>query len=232
VCVSHREKEKRRCWPNNAKHFSFSPCSLCDVPFLPGQFVKLQIMDSAKSNRSLSPVLKFIAINNTSMKILLSALLLLSITVTSQAQKTINRDSFSVKYPEKWIIDTKDEDYDPDALFSIDAPDDENMIMFILFSMALDTADLMNEQVKAFTAELIKTPEITRFDTWGKLKGSGTLLKGKLMGVFKGFVRIFVYGDDHKTMIVVEQCYDKAYETLKKDYDLISSSFQFKGSKK
>jgi hypothetical protein len=166
------------------------------------------------------------------MKILLTALFLLSITVNSYAQKTIDRDSFSVKYPDQWAIDTKDEDYDADALFSIDAPDGENMIMFIIFSMAIDTAELMSEQVKAFTAELIKKPEITHFDTWGKYKGSGTILKGKLMGVFKGFVRIFVYGDEHKTMIVVEQCYDKAYETLKKDYDLMSSSFQFKGSKK
>src|SRR5258705_8690828 len=116
-------------------------------------------MHFAKSNRSLSPVSKFIAINNTSMKILLPVLFLLSITITSQAQKTINRDSFSLKYPEKWEIDTKDEDYDADAMFSIDAPDD-NMIMFVIFSMALDTADLMNEQVKAFTSELIKNPEI------------------------------------------------------------------------
>jgi hypothetical protein len=161
---------------------------------------------------------------------MLPVFILLLLSASSHAQQTIDRDSFSLQYPAKWTIDTKDEDYDPDALFSLDAPDGENMIMFVIFDMAMDTADLMKEQVKAFTAELIKKPMITHFDTWGKYKGSGKLLKGKLMGVFKGFVRIFVYTEESRTMIVVEQCYDSAYEKLKPDYELISSTFQFKKS--
>jgi len=41
-------------------------------------------------------------------------------------------------------------------------------------------------------------------------------------------VRIFVYETPYKTMLVVEQYYEKDYEKLKKDYDLISTSFSFK----
>lgn len=149
----------------------------------------------------------------------------------AHAQHTIERPGFSLQYPANWQVDTEDEDYDPDALFSIDSPDGGSMIMFVIFDRAADTAHVMREQVAAFTAQLIKNPELAHFDTWGKYKGSGTVLKGKLMDVFKGTVRIFVYTDNDKTMTVVEQFFDKDYEGLRKGYELISSSFQFKLSK-
>lgn len=165
------------------------------------------------------------------MKPLITALLLCCIAgpaLQAQQHATIQRDGFSLSYPADWKIDTEDEDYDPDALFSIDSPDGENMIMFIIFTAAVDPDDLLEAQVDAFSGELVKNPGITTFDSWGKYKGKGKLLKGKLLGVFSGFVRIFVYGDEHKTMLVVEQCYDKAYAAgLKKDYDLIAASFSF-----
>ncbi|MET0394324.1 MAG: hypothetical protein ABW019_14355 [Chitinophagaceae bacterium] len=162
------------------------------------------------------------------MKIFFSLLLLLSVAANQlQAQPvTIKRDSFSLKYPAGWTIDTEDEDYDPDALFSLDSPDDENMIMFMI-GIPMEADDLLKAQVEAFTTDFIKKAEVTSFDTWGKYKGKGKLLKGKLLGLFNGFVRIFIYTDDYKTMMVVEQCYDKAYQTLEKDYELIRSSFTF-----
>jgi hypothetical protein len=155
-------------------------------------------------------------------------LLLFTIIGNAQVQYSdIRRDSFSLKYPSDWKIDTDDEDYDPDNLFSIDSPDD-NMVMFMIFNVSVDRDELLESQVEAFTSQLIKKPEITEFSNWGNYEGKGKILKGKLLGVFKGFVKIFVYTDQHKSMIVVEQCFDKNYETLKKSYELISSSFRFR----
>jgi len=159
---------------------------------------------------------------------LLLAFTMMSQLGLAQEKQSIKREAFSLQYPEGWTIDTEDEDYDPDALFSLDSPDEENMVMFIIFDMAVDADELMQEQINAFTAELIKKPTVTKFDTWGKFKGKGTMLSGKLMGVFKGAVRIFVYSEEERTMLVVEQYYDKAIGKLKKDYDLIANSFKFK----
>jgi hypothetical protein len=159
---------------------------------------------------------------------IITVLFLLSVTTLSaQDAKTIKRDSFSLQYPSNWTIDTKDEDYDPDALFSIDAPDENSMIMFMIFTTPLDAEELVAAQVDAFSSELLKNPEISSITSWGNYKGTGKILRGKIMGVFKGFVKIFVYGDEHKTMLVVEQCYDKIYDQLKKGYELIASSFKF-----
>ena len=156
--------------------------------------------------------------------------LILSIAATAlQAQNMtiIKRDSFSLKHPEKWKIDKEDPDYDPDALFSLEAPDDENMVMFFVFNTVIDADEMLTEQVKAMKESLMKNPEITNFTDWGKYKGKGKILKGKFMGVYKGYIKLFFYADAHKSMLVMEQVYDSATEEVKNEIKAIADSFTF-----
>ena len=146
----------------------------------------------------------------------------------AQSLKTITRDSFSLKYPEKWKIDKEDPDYDPDALFSIDAPDEQNLIMFFIFNTVIDANEMLTEQIKAMSESLLKNPEITDFTDWGKYKGKGKILKGKFLGVYKGYIRLFFYTDDHKSMLVMEQVYDSATDEVKAELKSIADSFTFK----
>ena len=146
----------------------------------------------------------------------------------AQTMTTITRDSFSLKYPEKWKIDKEDPDYDPDALFSIDAPDEQNLIMFFIFNTVIDADEMLTEQIKAMTESLLKNPEITDFTGWGKYKGRGKVLKGKFLGVYKGYIRLFFYADDHKSMLVMEQVYESATEEVKAELKSIADSFTFK----
>ena len=161
--------------------------------------------------------------------LLIAVALLIAAVINAQAKSAnvIERDSFLLKYPADWKIDTQDEDYDPDAFFSLESPDD-NLVMFMIFNVPVDKDELLKAQLEAFSSQLIKKPEITEFNKWGDFYGMGKILKGKILGVFKGVVRIFVYETPYKTMLVVEQYYDKDHEKLKKDYDLISTSFSFK----
>lgn len=141
---------------------------------------------------------------------------------------TITRDSFSLRYPEKWKVDKEDPDYDADALFSIDAPDDQNLIMFFVFNTVIDSDEMLKEQIKSLSESLIKNAGITNFTQWGKYKGKGKILTGKFLGVYKGYIRLFCYADDHKSMFVMEQVYDSASEGVKNELKLISDSFTFK----
>jgi len=164
-------------------------------------------------------------------KTILAFALLLCISASgqdAQTMKTISRDSFSLKYPEKWKIDKEDPDYDPDALFSIDAPDEQNMIMFFVFNTVIDADEMLTEQIKALSESLLKNPEITDFTDWGKYKGKGKILKGKFLGVYKGYIRLFFYADDHKSMLVMEQVYDSATDDVKAELKSIVDSFTFK----
>lgn len=164
-------------------------------------------------------------------KIILAFAIVFCVTASglfAQTMKTITRDSFSLKYPEKWKIDKEDADYDPDGLFSIDAPDEQNMIMFFVFNTVIDADEMLTEQVKALSASLLKNPEITDFADWGKYKGKGKLLKGKFLGAFKGHIRLFFYADEHKSMLVMEQVYDSATDDVKAELKSIVDSFTFK----
>ena len=146
----------------------------------------------------------------------------------AQTMKTITRDSFSLKYPDKWKIDKEDPDYDPDGLFSIDAPDEQNMIMFFVFNTVIDSDEMLTEQIKALSESVLKNPEITDFAEWGKYKGKGKILKGKFLGSLKGHIRLFFYADDHKSMLVMEQVYDSASADIKAELNSIIDSFTFK----
>jgi hypothetical protein len=163
-----------------------------------------------------------------SPKLLLPLILLLTAQFTfAQEIKTINREGFTLNYPATWAIDLEDEDYDPDRLFSFDAPDGESMIMFMLFDEGIDEDTMMKYQVEAFS-EMIDDVEIKNFDTWGNYKGTGKILSGKLMGLFEGSVRVFVRNEENRTMLVVEQYFTKNYDKLKKDFLTFSSSMRLK----
>lgn len=157
------------------------------------------------------------------------ALLLFTLTAEAQNMKTIDRDSFSLKYPDTWTIDTKDEDYDPDALFSLDAPAEGATIMFMIFDAVIDVDDMLKAQQEAMTKEVIKKPSsITQFNEWGNYKGKGILIKGKILGVLKGQVKVFIYTDDNKSMLVMEQIYDSDMVVTGVEFEQIAKSFKFK----
>lgn len=123
----------------------------------------------------------------------------------SQKTLTITRDSFSVKYPDTWTIDKADEDYDPDALFSLDSPKDGGSIMFMIFSLPIDPDEMLNAQAKEMTKGLIKKPTaIKNFSIWGSYSGKGKIIEGKIMGLFKGHIKLFIYTDANKSMLVME----------------------------
>lgn len=155
--------------------------------------------------------------------------ILLSVTAVSQSVKKIDRDSFSLQYPDTWQIDTKDEDYDPDALFSIDAPNDNGMIMFIIADIAIDLDEMLKEQEADIKDKLIKKPtEITSFTKWGNFTGKGKTIKGKILGIMKGEVNVFVCHAGDKTLYVMEQLFEESIEETKAALAIISSSFKFK----
>ena len=161
---------------------------------------------------------------------LLASFILGASTTLVQAQQKIDREGFSVKYPDSWGIDLEDEDYDPDALFSLDSYKAEGAsIMFMIYDGPMDADEMLAAQVKGMTKELIKNPtSITSFNTWGKLQGKGKKINGKMLGEFEGYVRLFIYTDNNKSMIILEQAYDSDTKTVGKDFISIANSFVFK----
>lgn len=135
------------------------------------------------------------------------------------------RPSFSFKYPGNWKIDASDADSDPDHQVNVESPG-SCMTMLILFDIAIEPATSIDAQVNAFVPKLLAAPRRTPFTTWGKYTGQGVLMKGKLLGLNEGSVRVFAHADDKRSFVVVEQCYDEDMKDVKPGFELLESSFE------
>ncbi|GAA4319575.1 hypothetical protein [Flaviaesturariibacter amylovorans] len=144
------------------------------------------------------------------------------------ASRIIDRAAFRLYYPAAWTIDTADDDYDPDALFSIDVSNDNAMSMFFVFDTDIDEDLFVNEQVKEFRNQLLKKSTLTRFREWGRYRGTGVELKGRIMGVFPGRVRIFAHSGAESSFINVEQYFDSDSARVAPGMELIAASFLLK----
>lgn len=165
---------------------------------------------------------------NLNMKtILLLCLAIFSLQLNAQKNTTIEGKKYSLVHPSSWSIDKTDPDFDPETLFTLQSPDSSSMIMFIFLDMFIDNDEMLDAQVKEFRSQVIKNPESeTAFTSWGRLTGKGMMIKGNLLGILPGTVRIFTWNNGERSMVIIEQYFDEDYDKISKDYKLIESSFK------
>lgn len=135
------------------------------------------------------------------------------------------RPGFTFKYAGNWKIDVTDDDHDPDHFLSVESPG-SCLTMLLLLDTPLDPADNVQNQVDAFVPRLISSPARTKITSWGRYTGQGVLLKGKLLGINPGTVKIFSHATDKRSFVAVEQCYDEDMKDVKPGFDLLESSFE------
>jgi hypothetical protein len=140
----------------------------------------------------------------------------------SQSRQLV-RDAFRVDYPGNWQIDSADEDYDPDHLFSIDSPG-SSFAMFLVLDVPSEPATNVEEQVRQFS-KLFNNSAESRFTNWGKYSGEGVHLQGRIFGMKSG-VRIFSSSSSSRSIIVVQQCVDEDLADVEPGFDLIERTFE------
>jgi hypothetical protein len=138
--------------------------------------------------------------------------------------KSYVRPTFSFKHPANWKVAAEPPENDPDHHVSIDSPG-SCMTMLFVFDAPIAPETSVQTQVDAFVPKLISAPARTPFTTWGKYTGQGVVLKGKLLGLTAGSVRVFAHANDSRSFIAVEQCYDEDMKDVKPGFDLVESSF-------
>lgn len=142
-----------------------------------------------------------------------------------EAPKKLVRERFELLYPENWTIDVEDEDYDPDQMFSIDSPGSA-FVMFAMSDIETDPAESLQDQIDAFS-NLMGTPAIEPFDTFGEITGKGAILTGRIFGN-QVTVRIFTCYSKGMTVIIAQQYPDEDLKYIKDGLLLIEGSFKLK----
>ncbi len=146
---------------------------------------------------------------------------------TGNPQK-LAREEFELLYPANWKINVDDKDYDPDRMFTIDSPGSA-FVMFVLGKMETNPDDSLQAQIDSFS-RLMGTPQVQRFESYGKLHGKGATLRGKLMGI-KVTVKAFACSSQGMTAVVVQQYPDEDLRYVQGGLLLIEESFTLQPGK-
>ena len=132
------------------------------------------------------------------------------------------RERFGLMYPSNWSVDTEDDDYDPDHMFSIESPGSA-FVMFVLGDVETDPKKNIELQIAGFT-RVFGSPTVTRFGSYGQFTGEGAQLSGALLGI-KTTVRAFSMFKSGVTVMVVQQYPDEDLRYVKDGLALIERSF-------
>ncbi len=142
--------------------------------------------------------------------------------------KKLGRARFELLYPANWKIDTDDEDYHPDQMFSIDSPGSA-YVMFMLDDIETNPEDNLQHQINGFS-RMLDTMDIQPFKTYGQVHGKGAILRGTVLGT-KITVKTFACYSQGMTAIIVQQYPDEDVGYVKDGFRLIEESFILKPGK-
>lgn len=143
----------------------------------------------------------------------------------SSHPKDISRAGFRLKIPANWAVDTLDADYNPDHSFTIESPG-SSFVMFIIMDIQSDPLENVQEQVEAFVPKVINKAQRIVFKKWGKYEGQGMQLRGRVISVVDGGVRIFSYSSEYRSFIVVESYFAEDLKKVQPGFQLIEDSFE------
>lgn len=140
---------------------------------------------------------------------------------------TLDRPKFSLKYPAAWTIAYSDPDYDPDHLFVINT-NSNSYIRIEIPPEPRETRELLEIILEVMENYAINTHSRSKLTGWGNINGEGMHLKGKVMKIFPGGIRVFVGQDKGNTLAVVELYYTEELDAVLPGFVLIQESFAFK----
>jgi len=132
------------------------------------------------------------------------------------------RERFQLEYPGNWTVDIEDEDYDPDAMFSIESPG-AAFVMYIIGAGEMEPEEILQIHMENFK-KLMGNVAVERFEQLGSLTGKGAQLKGTILG-FRTTTKIFAFCQDGLLLQIVQQCPDADLGYVKEGLELIENSF-------
>ncbi|MBP6430641.1 MAG: hypothetical protein KA319_02655 [Ferruginibacter sp.] len=140
----------------------------------------------------------------------------------------LSRDNYSLRYLTTWRIDSSDIDFDIDNYFTFDSPD-QSFITFFIFNTSIDAKENLEEQINAHLKRTFKNGAVEYFSKWGvNYNGSGAIIKGKAMGIFKSELEIFCYSTPEASFISVSQINESDKAKDSRGIELIKNTFKLK----
>jgi hypothetical protein len=149
-------------------------------------------------------------------------------SLQAQEKKTIERPAYILQHYASMTIDSSDEDFDFDSYFTLNTTSDNGTVNFFIFEGAIDSKDAVQKQIDAFLSHVVTNEKVTKYTNWGSYKGQGAIIKGTLMKMLDGEVKIFAYAGEKYSFLVVSQILEEDREKDTPGLKLIESTFKLK----
>lgn len=141
--------------------------------------------------------------------------------------KIIKQDLFELKYPSNWAYqEDKENKVNLDFKSYLIESSGNSYIQIFVYGTANDDKACVDEFRSELEEDLIEAEKIEERDTWGKQKGYGVKLTGKILFLNPGNINIFCFTEKEHTFSIIEFYYDSDYEKIKSGLFLIQSSFK------
>ena len=125
--------------------------------------------------------------------------------------KMIKQELFELKYPSNWEYqEDKENKVNLDFKSYLIESTGNSYIQLFVYGTAMDNKSCV-EEVR---------------DSWGKQKGYGVKLTGKILFLNPGSINIFCFTQAEKTFSIIEFYYEEDFERIKPGLFLIQSSFK------
>jgi hypothetical protein len=143
--------------------------------------------------------------------------------------KAIDRETFSLTLPSAWIEDTKDEDYDANALVTFERPQETCLVMVIIGkkSAGADARIFLEAEREVFEKQLtgVKTSPLT---SWEGHAAKGYEMRGKSQGIMAARVRIVELDSEAHGGVLVEFAVLSDMAVCGPDFESLGKSFRLK----
>lgn len=142
---------------------------------------------------------------------------------------TYEREMFLFCYPNSWTLAKHQDDFDPDRRITIDSKGQSHIVIEVLADGSrLDPNQVMAGLLLAYDGPAIEVLGRSEFAEWGAAKGRGMHLKGHILGVEPGGVRLFVAVVGQRGLVVTEYYFAEELADAMAGFDLIRQSLVFK----
>lgn len=133
-----------------------------------------------------------------------------------------------MEYYADWKIDSSDADFDIDSYLVFDSPSGVGTCSIFIFNTGIDEQKHIDGQVEAHLKKIIKNGKVSYFSNWGNYKGTGALIKGKILGISNGEIKAFAHAEEDWSVLIVSQLYDSDKPQDEPGLKLIESSFRYR----
>lgn len=160
--------------------------------------------------------------------VVLSVLIIASCNNGNREVKDLSGKNYTLQYYADWHIDTLESGFDKDHSFTINAQEEDAFIAFDMIDYPVKEAEILKAKIDQHFNQTITNATVTTFDTWGKYKGKGAVIKGNIMGVMEGKFTIFVHSDANHSFVMSSQILDNDERKYRPNLDLVAQAFQLK----